>query len=325
MLANVLTWMPPRDLVVLLAFLGLAGLIGSATGIVVVRRLWRAARRQPGRPRRRWTRNCERTAVVAGVVGLACLTYARFVEPVWLDVSHAQVSTAKLAAGARPVRIVHISDLHCNAAAGLEADLPREIAALKPDIICFTGDALNAPAAVTHFKACMTELAAIAPTFAVWGNWESFERFDGCDFYADTGVQVLHDRSRQLTIRGQSINMLGIRHQEDLTRGLGRALDGVDTSLPTVLLCHIPSIILALPETGVDLCLSGHIHGGLIALPFYGALITLSPTGKQFERGLYEHGRTSLYVSRGIGMEEAMQMRFFSRPEVTLIELTPQP
>ena len=325
MLSNVFAWMPKTDLIILLSFLAVAGTVAAATGIVVLRRVACRLRRQPGRPKRRWRRNCERAIVVMGLAGLVCLGYARFIEPGWLDVTRAVVTTAKLPAEANPIRIALVSDLHCNSTPGLVDDLPKEIAALKPDIICFTGDALNVPAGLVHFQKCMTELATIAPTFAVWGNWEHFERFEGCNFYAGTGVRVLHDGNQQIFVRGQRINVLGIRHQVDLAKGLKRAIGDVDTGLPTVLLCHIPSIILALPETGVDLCLSGHVHGGQIALPFYGALITLTSTGKQFEQGLYEHEGTHLYVSRGIGTEDALRMRFFARPEVTLIELAPQP
>ena len=53
----------------------------------------------------------------------------------------------------------------------------------------------------------------------------------------------------------------------------------------------------------MDLYCAGHIHGGQIALPFYGALVTLSKYGKRFEAGLYRVGETWLYVNRGIGME----------------------
>jgi predicted MPP superfamily phosphohydrolase len=64
-----------------------------------------------------------------------------------------------------------------------------------------------------------------------------------------------------------------------------------------------------------------------VALPGYGALITLSRFGKRFERGLYPDADGfgfPLYVSRGIGMEGgAPRVRFASRPEVALIELMP--
>jgi len=75
----------------------------------------------------------------------------------------------------------------------------------------------------------------------------------------------------------------------------------------------------------VDLYCAGHTHGGQVALPFYGALVTFSKYGKRFETGLYRVGETRLYVSRGIGMEggKIPRVRFCSRPEVTVIEIHP--
>ncbi len=63
-----------------------------------------------------------------------------------------------------------------------------------------------------------------------------------------------------------------------------------------------------------------------MALPLYGALVTLSKFGKKYESGLHREGQTWLYVTRGIGMEggPAPRVRFFARPEVTVIELAPQ-
>ena len=60
-------------------------------------------------------------------------------------------------------------------------------------------------------------------------------------------------------------------------------------------------------------------------MPFYGALVTLSRFGKRFESGLYRVGATWLYVNRGIGMEggRGARVRFWSRPEVTVIDIYP--
>jgi predicted MPP superfamily phosphohydrolase len=77
-------------------------------------------------------------------------------------------------------------------------------------------------------------------------------------------------------------------------------------------------------EGGTDLYCAGHTHGGQIALPFYGALITFSQFDKRFEAGLYDYKGMALYVNRGIGMEGGMapRVRFGSRPEITVIDVT---
>ena len=63
-------------------------------------------------------------------------------------------------------------------------------------------------------------------------------------------------------------------------------------------------------------------HGGQVALPFYGAMLTMSRYDKKYEAGRYEVGKTTLYVNRGIGFEPHFaRVRFASRPELTIIDI----
>ena len=311
------------EAIMALLVVGLTLFVYGGAGVAIVRRLALAIKRRPARlagERWRWG---ERIVIALAGVGLLCVLYAWQIEPYWVEVTGATVHTDKLPGGAAPIRIVHISDLHCDPKERLEDDLPGVIAGLRPDAICFAGDALNSTGGLDNFRKLMTALAEIAPTYAVWGNWDR-DRFSEIDLYGGTGVRLLHDRSEELTVGGQTITMAGVRHQNNLGPGLDRALAEANPDLPLVLLCHVPHVILDLPGRGVDVCLAGHVHGGQIALPFYGAIITLSPTGKRFESGLYKHEDTHLYVNRGIGMNGVMpRLRFFSRPEVTVIELGP--
>jgi hypothetical protein len=73
----------------------------------------------------------------------------------------------------------------------------------------------------------------------------------------------------------------------------------------------------------IDLYLAGHTHGGQVRLPVWGAIITMSAYGKQYESGLYQLNPTTLYVSRGIGLEglSLPRVRFLCPPEMVLIEL----
>jgi predicted MPP superfamily phosphohydrolase len=57
-------------------------------------------------------------------------------------------------------------------------------------------------------------------------------------------------------------------------------------------------------------------------MPFYGALITMSRFDKKYERGRFEVGDMTMYVTRGIGFEPHFaRVRFFARPEVTIIDV----
>ena len=78
-------------------------------------------------------------------------------------------------------------------------------------------------------------------------------------------------------------------------------------------------------ESGVDLYLCGHTHGGQVRLPLIGPLVTSSRLGRRYVMGHYHEGRTHLYVSRGIGFEGlgAPRIRLLCPPELTLITLNP--
>jgi predicted MPP superfamily phosphohydrolase len=93
----------------------------------------------------------------------------------------------------------------------------------------------------------------------------------------------------------------------------------------SIFLYHYPDEIENVTPHGIDLYCAGHTHGGQIALPFYGALITLSKYGKRFEGGTYRVDNTWLNVNRGIGMEggPAPRVRFWATPEITVIDVLP--
>ena len=105
---------------------------------------------------------------------------------------------------------------------------------------------------------------------------------------------------------------------------LGHVLATVPADMPTLLLYHFPDAAHLAAKHGIDLYCCGHTHGGQVALPFYGALVTLSRFGKRYEAGLYRVQDTWLYVNRGIGTEGSTpRVRFCARPEVTVIDLVP--
>jgi len=92
----------------------------------------------------------------------------------------------------------------------------------------------------------------------------------------------------------------------------------------TLLLYHSPDLMPEAAELGVDLYLCGHTHGGQIRLPLFGAVITSSDFWKRYEMGRYEENGTTLYVSRGLGMEGkgAPRARFLAPPEIVLWTLS---
>ncbi|HZH29626.1 MAG TPA: metallophosphoesterase [Pyrinomonadaceae bacterium] len=264
-----------------------------------------------------------RIVIALAVVGVLCMAYGYFIEPYWLSVTRVRVASAKLPPGTRPIRLVHISDLHSDPQARLEEQLPDAIAAERPDLIVFTGDSINSPAGLPVLRNCLTRLARIAPTFVVKGNWDaSFWRAE--NLFAGTGVRELKNEAVRFDAGGVSLWIAGVpvggEHRLDET------LDALPPEAFKVFLYHYPDLINEVAAKKIDLYCAGHTHGGQVALPLYGALVTLSKFGKRYEAGLYRVGETTLYVNRGMGMEggAAPRVRFWARPEVTVIEIAPR-
>lgn len=308
----------PLLFVLLLGVVTLAA-VYAAAGTVAVRWIVRRVRGQPA-PKRSALRRVARTAAVSlAAAGAICLLYARFIEPFWLERTHVALATPKFPPGGQPLRIAHLSDLHCDAALRAEGDVVAAVAAWAPDLIVFTGDAVNNRAGLSNFRATMTQMARIAPTYAVLGN---FDR-SGDDLYQGTGVQVLDGRALRLEANGRAFWLVGAPSWD--WASAEQSLRSLPAGEYKIVLYHHPHHVLEAARAGADLYLCGHTHGGQVALPFYGAIITLSKTGKRFEHGRYRVGATDMYVSRGIGMEggAAPRIRFLARPEVVLIEIAP--
>jgi len=127
-----------------LVFAGVVVWVLVAAAGIVVRQVSRLARRQAKPSLSRY----EMAVLVLAGAGVLCIVYGRWVEPYRLEVTHIPLASPKLSAASRPIRIVQLSDLHCDPQQRLEPRLPAVVAAERPDLIVFTGDAINSPGAI---------------------------------------------------------------------------------------------------------------------------------------------------------------------------------
>ncbi|MCE5187473.1 MAG: metallophosphoesterase [Planctomycetaceae bacterium] len=255
------------------------------------------------------------------VFGLFCILYGFFVEPYRIRIQTIPVETDKLKNTS--FRIVQISDLHCDKKTRLEEKLPGIINSLKPDIIVFTGDTINSESALPVFQDTMARMEAPLGKFAVGGNWD-FSYWYTVPLFEGTGFDELQLNERTIEKNGETIAIAGVAYEKDAH--YRRAVRKLHPDTYNILLYHTTDLIEACKDKPVDLYLSGHTHGGQVALPFYGALTTLSRHGKKYEAGLYRVNDTLLYVNRGIGMEGGWtpRVRFLSRPEIAVFDIRPK-
>ncbi|MHC4154224.1 MAG: metallophosphoesterase [Planctomycetota bacterium] len=257
------------------------------------------------------------------IIGIACFCYGYFVEPYWVEVRTITIPTEKLERTA--FRVVHISDLHCDVKPRNEEKLIQLVNSAHPDVIVFTGDALNlsTASALPLFKKTMTGLEANIASFAVRGNVDIWYMPD-LDFFGGTGFQLLDEKSVKVQKDGEEIFVSGLTCERP--GAYLRLLENVPANRFSIFLYHNSDLVEDLENLNVDLYLCGHTHGGQVQLPFYGALVTLSKFGKKYEAGMFTVNDTILYVNRGIGLEGGLapRVRFLARPEITVFDIIPK-
>lgn len=272
-------------------------------------------------------------------VGTLLVVYGFWIEPHRLGLTRQTLRSPKLT-GARPLRLLHLGDLHAEiGVTGRERELIRQVHALQPDLILFSGDYLSLSylhdeRAWAAARTVLRELHAPLGVFAVSGSPavdlpevvpQVLAGLDNIRWLQDELVTVRH--------AGATVDLVGLtcthkpfvdgpRLNAVLAQARGPQPDPAAAPF-TLLLYHTPDLAPEAAEAGVDLQLSGHTHGGQVRLPFYGALFAASLYGKRYEMGRRREDGLTLYVTRGIGMEGkgAPRVRFLAPPEIILWEL----
>jgi hypothetical protein len=308
----------------LVAALAVAVFAAGAAAIV-----WFALRRLRGRELARVPERLRRPLAWAGRTAVAlsglgaCAVAWSFAEPYFPAVTRLAVPVRGLAG---TVRVVQITDTHCDPGERIEGSIPGIVRSLAPDLIAFTGDAVNCREGVERFRELMRELAQVAPTYAVRGNWDVWWFADE-DLFGGTGVRELDGEVVRVEARGAELRLAGVAVENEAA--IAATLAAVPPERPLVFLHHYPDAWDRAASLGADLHLAGDTHGGQVRLPFLGALVRLTRWGPYRDIGLHEHAAHEgafLHVSRGIGMEggRAPRVRFMCRPEIALIELVPR-
>ena len=269
-------------------------------------------------------------AVVAAVL-LALVIWTAWGNTA-LELNTYTIASEKLPRAFDGYRIAHISDLH-NAEFGVGNEkLLAMLREAEPDIIAITGDLIDSRntdvGIALHFA---EETVKIAPCYYVTGNHEArVPEYDELKAgLLELGVAVLEDEKADLEVSGESITLLGVNDPSFLADPAnGEAL--MQSKLQElmneaenyrVLLSHRPELFEVYVESGADLVLSGHAHGGQFRFPLVGGLAApnqgLFP---KYDAGVYTEEHTSMVVSRGIG-NSLFPFRFNNRPEVIIVEL----
>lgn len=233
-------------------------------------------------------------------------------------------------------RIVQISDYHNTSV--LKDKVVGYAAAEGPDIIVITGDLIDCRR--TDIRAgleLVRSLSRLCPVYFVSGNHEArmtdYIRF--ARELEDSGAVNMENRCLPLFKDGESINLLGARDpwfygdekreenktfKEIFARSIRRLCDEAQGF--KLLLSHRPEYIRQYAESGVDLALTGHAHGGQFGIPFtdMGVLVPNQGFFPPYAAGMKKLDGTTEIISRGIG-NSVFPFRLANRPELVTVEL----
>ena len=237
---------------------------------------------------------------------------------------HIEVTEETLAVPGWPaalsgLRIGFLTDLHRSTTVSHEmiAGAVALVQARQPDLIVVGGDYVTnrdrrfiQPAAEA-----LRGLAAPHGVFAVLGNHDDDRDVPAA--LASVGFHVLRDERTQIVVRGETVDLAGIRYWTHRVTDIARIIRGASPNL--ILIAHTPKRLIEAAALSVPLLLSGHTHGGQIVLPVVGAV-----AAREFPivAGSGRKDNTAAFVSRGVGTVY-IPVRLNCPPEVAILRIEP--
>ena len=264
-----------------------------------------------------------RSATVVSVGALAGIAaYGVAYERHRIDLVTRDVAVRGLPPALDGLRVGMITDVHHSSVVPA-GDIARAVSRLKdasPDIIVLGGDYVSF--FDRQYIAPVAELLAPlaqAPhgSFAVLGNHDDEREVPAA--LAARGFTVLKDQRTALTVRGERLDIAGIRFWTRTPGDIASVLKG--TGGTTILIAHDPRRLAEAAALDVQLVLAGHTHGGQVIVPAFGAI-----AGRKFPvlAGYATRGNTSLFVSRGVGTVY-VPIRINCPPDVAVLTLRTAP
>ena len=290
-----------------------------------------------------------RIAAGTAAVGTATLAYAALIERRHWTLR--DVTIPVLNTGARPMRVLHISDLHMLPGQSGKQRWVRALAELDPDLVVNTGDNLAHQHAVPAVIRALGPLLDRPGVFVFGSNdyygpkpknpvrylTKSKKRIRGVPLpwkdlraaFVEHGWLDLTHVRRGFSVAGQSVVAAGL-DDPHLRRDRYAEIAGQPdpSAILRLGLTHSPEprVLDAFANDGYDLVMAGHTHGGQLRLPGYGAIVTNCELDRSRARGASRWGaHTWLHVSAGLGTSPYAPVRFACPPEASLLTLVPRP
>lgn len=259
--------------------------------------------------------------------------------------------------GSRPIRVLHLSDIHMAPWQRRKREWIARLASLRPDLIINTGDNLGHSDGLRGLQGALDPFKGVPGVF-VHGSNDLYApspknpllylkgpserrrtptRIDTASLDAyltdELGWHGIDNTAASASIAGTTLRFAGTHdahHRLDRADEAVAALADLPAADLTIGVTHAPyrRVLDALTEAGVDMLFAGHTHGGQVRVPFVGALVANCDLPLSQARGLSTWSREGrsipMNVSAGLGHSIYAPVRFACPPEVSLITLAPR-
>lgn len=259
-----------------------------------------------------------------------------------IDVTKYTISNEKIPEEFNGFKIVQLSDFHSQGYRNTTEDIINKVKDINPDIIVMTGDMVSWDMEdIDEVKVLIKSLVELYPIYYIDGNHEHLAEIlrpgkyvAFIEFMKELGVTTIKNDYIEIYKGDKSINLYGINLPLDGATGLyvnkfqleknyvEKTLPEVDNDKFNILLAHTPTFIKQYSQWGADLVLCGHMHGGIVRIPFTNIGL-LSPERTIFPKyaaGKFKVNGSIMIVNRGIG-GSSFDLRLFNNPEITVITL----
>ncbi|HEY5336280.1 MAG TPA: metallophosphoesterase [Mycobacteriales bacterium] len=249
-----------------------------------------------------------------------------------------------LVPGSRPLRLLHISDVHMLGRQTRKQGWIRDLARLVPDVVVSTGDNLAGPDGVAAMLHAYEPLLDRPGAFVFGSNdyfgptpknplryfnprhrrvvgdelpWQDLQRG-----LVDAGWHDLTNARTVIEADGRRLAFRGVDDPHLRLDRLPLVAGAVDADVAIgVVHAPEPRVLDTFAADGDALLLSGHTHGGQLRVPGFGALVTNCTLDRARARGLSRYAGSWLHVSAGLGTSPYAPVRFACRPEASLLTL----
>ncbi|MDR0221616.1 MAG: metallophosphoesterase [Lachnospiraceae bacterium] len=238
-------------------------------------------------------------------------------------------------------KLLVIADLHNKEYGRGNQNLWNAVELIAPDYILIAGDMITAYRHQDNTPALtfLRKLAAKYPVYYANGNHEHrlsiyAEQYGTLTEEFEQAVEEMPLRrlrnqhvflaEMNLAIHGLDLDReyyrrwgTNVMEAAYLTEALGEPPEGCIN----LLVAHNPEYFPQYVEWGADLVVSGHVHGGLVRLPFIGGIfapkVMFFP---KYDGGVYMSGKSQMILSRGLGTH-TIPIRIFNPGELVVVHM----